>query len=111
MRIRTVLLEVEAHFYPVEPGSQVRGKSEWKQYGDGTYRFKISIRGIPLPDHSQIDLWRDDQWIMRLGVENNKARADIENDNGSGIPLIEAGQVLQIKSGEILIAQGKYEAE
>jgi hypothetical protein len=111
MRLRTVLQEFEAHFHPVQPGSKVQGKSEWKHYGDGTYRFKISIRGIPLPDHSQIDLWRDGQWILRLPVLNHKAKADIENDNGSGIPMIEAGQVLQVKSGDTLIAQGKYEAE
>ena len=111
MRFRTVLQEFEAHFHPVQPGSNVRGKSEWKHYGDGTYRFKISIRDIPLPDNSEIDLWRDGQWMMRLSVHNNKVRADLENDSGSGIPAIRAGQVLQIRSGEVILAEGKYEAE
>ena len=111
MRLRTVLQEFEAHFHPVQPGSNVRGKSEWKHYGDGTYRFKISIRDIPLPDRSDIDLWRGGQWMMRLSVQNNKARVDIENDSGSGIPAIKARQVLQIKSGDTVLAEGKYEAE
>lgn len=63
MRIRTVLLEFEAHFHPIQPDSEVHGKSEWKHYGDGTCRVKISSRDIPLPDGSQIDPWRDGSWL------------------------------------------------
>jgi hypothetical protein len=111
MRIRNVLQEFEAHFHAVQPGSKVRGKSEWKHYDDGTYRFKISIRDIPLPDGSQVDLWRDGSWLMRLTVQNKKTKVDLENDSGSGIPAILAGQLLQIRSGEIVLAEGKYEAE
>jgi|SRR5687767_15304538 len=111
MRIRTVLQEFEAHFQPVQPGSNVRGKSEWKHYGDGTYRFKISLRDIPVEDGSQIDLWRDGSWLMKLSVQNNKAKLDLENDSGSGIPSIKAGQVVQVKSGETVLAEGKYKSE
>ena len=111
MKFRTVLQEFEAHFHPVQQGSNVRGKSEWKHYGDGTYRFKISLRDISLPDDSEIDLWRDGQWMMRLPVKDNRARIDLENDNGSGIPAIKAGQVLQIRSGQDILAEGKYKEE
>lgn len=111
MRIRSVLQEFEAHFHPVQPGSNLRGKSEWKQYSDGTYRFKLSIRDLPLPDGSQVDLWREGSWLMRVPVQNKKAQVDLENDSSSGIPAISAGQVLQIRSGEIILAEGKYEAE
>ncbi len=110
-RFRTVLEEFETHFHPVQPGSKVHGKSEWKHYGDGTYRFKISIRDIPLTDNSEIDLWRDGSWMMRLQVQNKKAKADIEHEGGSGVPNIKAGQVLQIRSGETVLAEGTYEAE
>ena len=111
MRIRTVLQEFEAHFHPLQLGSKLRGKSEWKQYGDGSHRFKISIRDIPLANGSQIDLWREGRWLMRLAVQNNKAKVDLENESGSGIPTIKTGQVLQVKSGETVLAEGKYEAE
>ena len=111
MRFRSVLQEFEAHFHPVEPGSNVRGKSEWKYYGDGTYRFKISLRDIPLPDNSEIDLWRDGHWMLRLPVKNNRAKVDLENDSGSGTPAIKAGQVLQVKSIETVLAEGRYKVE
>jgi len=110
-RFRTVLQEFEAHFHPVQAGSNIRGKSEWKQYGDGTYRFKLSVREIPLPDGTEVDLWRDGTWIMRLPVQSNKVKVDLENEGGSGIPAIQAGQVLQLKSGDIVLAEGIYKAE
>ena len=111
LRFRTVLQEFEAHLHPAQPGSKIRGKSEWKQYGDGSYRFKLSLREVALPDESHIDLWRDSSWLMRLRVQRGKAKVDIENDSGSGVPGIEAGQVLQIKHGKLLLAQGEYKAE
>ena len=111
LRFRTVLQEFEAHFHPVQPGSNVRGKSEWKHYGDGTYRFKLSIRDIPLADGTEIDLWRDGTWLMRLPVKDNKVKVDLENDSGSGIPTIKAGQVLQIRVGQTVLAEGTYKAE
>lgn len=111
LRFRTVLQEFEAHLHPAQPGSKIRGKSEWKQYGDGSYRFKLSLREIALPDDSQIDLWRDKSWLMRLRVQSGKAKVDIENYSGSGIPAIEAGQVLQIKHADSLLAQGEYKTD
>ena len=111
MRFRTVLQEFEAHFHSVQPGSEIHGKSEWKRYGDGTHRFKVSIRDIPPADDSQLDLWLDNKWLMQLSVQNNKANVDIEIDQGSGILAIKAGQVRQIKSGETVLGEGKYEAE
>lgn len=111
MRIRTVLEECEAHFHPIQPGSNLRGKSEWKHYGDGSYRFKISIREIALPDKSQIELWRDGTWLMRATVQNKTVKVDLENDSGSGIPAIKVGQILQIRHGDVLLAKREFNAE
>jgi hypothetical protein len=111
MRLRSVLREFEAHFHPVQAGSNVHGKSEWKHYGNGTYRFKISIRNISLPDGSQVDILCDGIWIVQLSVQNHKARLDLENDNGAGVLSITAGQVLQVRSGDTILAEGTYREE
>lgn len=110
-RFRKVLQEFEAHFHPTQAGSKMRGKSEWKQYADGTYRFKLSLSEIPLADGVHVDLWREGQWIMRLPVYNRKAKVDIENEGVSGIPSIQTGQTLQVRSGDNVLAEGTYEAE
>lgn len=111
MRIRNVLKEFEAQIHATQRGNGITGKSEWKQYADGTYRIKISIRNIPLPDNSKIDLMLDDARMMQLTVNHNKAKIDLENQTRIGISNIQAGQVLQVKFGETVLAEGIYAAE
>ena len=74
--------------------------------------MRLRVRTLSaLPPDSQIDLWRDNSWLMRLRVQSGKAKVDIENHSGSDIPAIEAGQILQIKHGDLLLAQGESKAE
>ena len=111
MRIRHVLQEYEAHLRPTQPNGAIQGKSEWKQYGDGTYRFKISIRNIPLPDNSQIEVILDETQIATLRVINKKAKLDTEDSMSIGIPNVKAGQVVRIKAGKSVLAEGQYVEE
>ena len=111
MRIRNVLQEFEAHLHPVQPGTSTHGKSEWKHYADGTSRIRISIRSIPLPNKSVIDLVLDGTRIAQLQVQSNKEKIDLENITGQGIPTVRAGQTLQIRSKETVLAEGLYKAE
>lgn len=111
MRIRNVLTEFEAHLEATEAGGNITGKSEWKQYGDGTFRFKIFVRNIELPDGSQIDVLLDDVRVMQLTVQDNQTKADLESPIQLGIPKVQAGQVLRVKFGEIIWAEGIYQAE
>jgi hypothetical protein len=110
-RIRNVLTEFEAHIHPVQPNASTHGKSEWKHYEDDTYRIKVSIREIPLPDNSKIELTIDGILIAQLPVHNGKVKLDIENSTSQVIPLAKAGQIIQIKSGQIVFAEGQYRAE
>ena len=74
--------------------------------------MKLRVRTLSsLPNDSQIDLWRDNGWHMRLRLQSGKANVAIENDSGSGIPAVAAGQVLEIKDGDLLLAQGESKAE
>lgn len=111
MRVRNVLKEFEAHIGSVQPKSKIEGKSEWKQYGDGTYRFKVSIRKIGLPNDSRIDLHVVDVRVMQLTVQDGNTKADLESSIQVGIPKVQAGQVLQILFGETALAEGIYKEE
>ncbi len=111
MRIRNVLKEFEAHLKPAKPGVKINGKSEWKQYADGTYRFKISIRNIDLADGSRVDVLIDGTRAMQLTVQDNKARANLESPTQVEIPKVQASQVLRVAYENRVLAEGKYEAE
>lgn len=108
MKIRSVLKEFEAHLQPTQHGGKIQGKSEWKHYGDGTYRFKLSIRNIPLPDNSRIDVTLDETHIAALIVLDNKAKIDTENNMSIGIPNVIVGRRLQVKSADMVLAEGQY---
>jgi hypothetical protein len=108
MKLRTVLKEFEAHLKPAQPGSRIEGKSEWKHYGDGTHRFKISIRNIPLPDDSRIDVILEETHIAAIIVQNNKAKIDTEDNLSIRMPNVRAGRRLQIKSEDTVLAEGQY---
>lgn len=110
-RIRNVLKEFEAHVRPVQPNTSTHGKSEWKHYTGDIYRIKVSIREIPLPDNSKVELTIDGILIAQLPVHNGKVKLDIENRTSQGIPFVKAGQIIQIKSGQIVFADGQYRAE
>jgi hypothetical protein len=87
------------------------GKSEWKQYGDGTYRFKVSLRSIALPDSSQIELVLDDLRIRQLIVSGGKAKVDMESQIQVEIPRVQAGQRLQVRFGNTVLAEGIFVEE
>jgi hypothetical protein len=108
MKIRNVLKEFEAQIYPVQPNGKTRGKSEWKHYGDGSYRFKISVRNIPLPDDSKVDVLLDETHIAEIIVQSKMAKLNTENNIYIGIPNVKAGQRLQVKSGDLVLAEGQY---
>jgi hypothetical protein len=48
---------------------------------------------------------------MHLTVQGSKAKADLEGPTQIGIPKVQAGQVLRVKFGESVIAEGVYEEE
>jgi hypothetical protein len=112
MRIRQVLEEFEAHLHAVPPGAGgMTGKSEWKQYGNGTFRFKVSLRNIALPDNSQIELVLDDLQVRQLTVSGGKAKLDLESQIQVEIPGVKAGQRLQVRFGNTVLAEGIYVEE
>jgi hypothetical protein len=111
MRIRNVLKEFEAHINSILPESSIQGKSEWKQYGDGTFRFKISVRNIWFPDDSVIDVMLDEKRIFQTPVQNNRIKVDVQNSISIGIPPVKDGCLLEIKFRESVLAEGRYVEE
>lgn len=111
MRIRNVLQAFEAHLHPVQPGTHTQSKSEWKHYADGLFRIMISIRNIPVPEGSVIALILEGIRIAQIQVQSSKANIDVENRTGQGIPTVRAGQILQIRSREPVLAEGLCKEE
>jgi hypothetical protein len=112
VRIRQVLKEFEAHLHALPTATVgTAGKSEWKHYGDDTYRFKVTVRNIALPDDSRIDLVLDGLRIASQLVSGGKATVDVESQLQAQVPKVQAGQRLQVRFGDTVLAEGIYVEE
>ncbi len=111
-RIRNVLQEFEAHLTSVEQEfAKVRGKSEWKKYGDGAHQLKISLTGLNLREGTALVLTVDGVKIGDMIVQGKTARFKRESEKGEFVPAVEAEQTLRVIFLEKVIVQGKYVAE
>jgi len=61
-----------------------------------------------LPDGSKIEIVVDEIRIAQLTVQNQKAKINIESDIRINIPIIKAGQKLQVKMRDFVLAEGQY---
>ena len=50
----------------------------------------------------------DETHIAEIIVQNKTAKLDTENNMYIGIPNVKAGQRLQVKSGDLVLAEGQY---
>jgi hypothetical protein len=115
VRIRSVRHELEAKLAPV-PGSEsitagtTYAKAEWKVYGDGTRRCKLTVSRLDLPDGAVIELGVDGRQIDIIAVQGRRARFERESERGEIVPDVSAGQMLQVSyAGEVLLAGAFYE--
>ncbi|HMD80476.1 MAG TPA: hypothetical protein VKE92_04150 [Anaerolineales bacterium] len=61
-----------------------------------------------MPDGSKIEIVVDEIRIAQLTVQNQKAKINIESDIRINIPIIKAGQKLQVKMRDFVLAEGQY---
>jgi hypothetical protein len=113
MRFRSVLQEFEAILEPVPGGRHAgaRGKAEWKTYGDGTRRSKLTVSRLDLPDGTVLDLLVNQQRQARVTLEGGTARFRRETEHGEDVSTVESGDILQVVHGGQVILAGRFYAE
>ena len=103
--IRRVLHELEARLIPPVAPAQPRaeGKLERKEYGDGTERLKISVRGLDVPDGSTALVAVEGSTVTQFDIWRGAGRADTRTV--SALPEMRAGQVVEVQvAGAILLS-------
>lgn len=113
MRFRSVLQEYEARFVPSPSGAcpAARGKAEWKVYGNGTRRGKVSLSNLDVPDGTVLELVIEGQQIARLSVHRGKARFRRETERREDVPVVDVDQLLQITYAGQVILHGRFYSE
>jgi hypothetical protein len=113
MRVRSVRQELEAHLTPTPASRQVRarGKAEWKVYEDGTRQGRVSLSRLDLADGAMIEIIVAGHRIVELAVQHGLARYRRESERGEAVPVVEAGQILQVIDSGQVILEGRFVAE
>jgi hypothetical protein len=115
MRIRNVLQEYEAQLKPTPfaalAAELVRGKGEWKVYGNGTRQCKLWITGLNLSDGAVLQLAVSGRQFAELLVSGGRVRYRRESERGEAVPEVEPKQVLQVSYAGQIILEGEFYSE
>jgi len=107
MAIRRVLRELEARLIPPAAAARSRanGKLERKEYGDGTERLKISVRGLDVPDGSTALVAVEGSPVTQFDIWRGAGRSDTQTATPSALPEMRVGQVVEVQvAGEIRLS-------
>jgi hypothetical protein len=97
MVIRRVLEELEARLEPApQAASHAKGKLEFKRYGDGRQRMKISCKTLDLPDDADLQLLCGETIVAVLQARKGRAEIDEERDGAANAPPLAAGDVVTL---------------
>jgi hypothetical protein len=113
MRIRNVLEEFEARLFPTaaSPSAKAEGKGEWKVYSGGERQCKVKVLNLNLANGMVLHIAIDGETVGEMVVEGNNARFKRESDQSEHVPMVSAGQVLQVLHDEHVILQGNFYSE
>lgn len=110
MAIRRVLHELEARLRPPHgSGSPASGKLEFKRYGDGGQRMKISCKALNVPEGTTLELLCGDTVVAVLEARSGRAKIDEERRTSEEAPPLAAGdQVTLCHEGVPLLSGRLY---
>ncbi len=110
MAIRRILEELEARLEPapqaVSRGTS-KGKLEFKRYGDGRQRMKITCKGLDVSDGAELQLVAGDAVIAVLEVRKGRAEIDEERDGSDTAPALAAGEVVTLRHQGVPLLSGQ----
>ena len=109
MGIRSVERELEAKLSLTKGGflSSKAGKLERKQYADGEERLKISLRNLKAQDGSVASVIVDGVEVARIEMNDGGGSLDNSSSVKGEIPDMDPGQLVEVKLGGEVVAQGE----
>ena len=107
MAIRNVLHELEARLSPpAGDGGPSSGKLEFKRYGDGRHRMKITCRKLDVPDGAALELRCGDRVIAVLVAQSGRTKLDEERPASEEAPPLAAGEEVTLRHEGVALLSG-----
>lgn len=108
MAIRRVLHELEARLSP-PPGSggSSKGKLEFKRYGEGVQRMKITCKALDVPEGAALELRCGERVVAVLEARSGQARVDEERPATEEAPPLAAGEEVTLCHEGVPLLSGR----
>lgn len=110
IEFRTVRREFEARLTPPDAG-KASGKIEWKVYGNGNTRLKLSARNLDGGANFAVQLFVDGVSVGETVASHGRVRWDINTRDGDRVPDIHDGQLAELRAGGAVLLRGVFEPD
>lgn len=103
--------DFEARLRPIAgaPASaRAAGKAEREEWDDGSAEFEAHVRGLDLPDGTEIEFVVDDVTLGRAVTTGGRARLEYDSRDGDDVPPVADGQRLVIRHAGTDLLEGAF---
>lgn len=84
------------------------GKAEREEWDDGSAEFEAYVRGLDLPNGSQVEFLVDGVSLGRAALQNGRARLEYDSRDGDDVPPIGEGQRLVVRHADADLLVGTF---
>lgn len=84
------------------------GSAEREEWDDGSAEFEAYVRGLDLPDGSEVEFLVDGVSLGRVPTRNGRARLDYDSREGDDVPPIAEGQRLVVRHDGADLLEGSF---
>ena len=84
------------------------GKAEREEWDDGSAEFEAYVRGLDLPDGSELEFVVEGVTVGRAPVRSGKVRLDYDSREGDDVPPIAEGQRLVVRHEGVDLLEGSF---
>ena len=103
--------DFEARLRPIAgapAAARAAGKAEREEWDDGSAEFEAHVRGLDLPDGTEIEFVVAGVTLGRAVTTGGRARLDYDSRDGDDVPPVADGQRLVIRHAGADLLEGAF---
>ncbi|HSM09803.1 MAG TPA: hypothetical protein VLA33_12430 [Gemmatimonadota bacterium] len=103
--------DLEARLRPIAGAAaapRAAGSAEREEWDDGSAEFEAHVRGLDLPDGTEIEFVVEGVTIGRAVLTGGRARLEYDSRDGDDVPPVADGQRLVIRHGGTDLLEGSF---
>lgn len=110
----TEVSDFEARLRPVPAASaaaRAAGNAEREEWDDGSTEFEAHVRGLELPDGTEIEFVVAGVTLGRASLNRGRARLEYDSRDGDDVPPVVEGQRIVVRHAGGDLLEGSFRAD